>query len=203
MAGAFQLLRSNDLIWSHLITEYFLGQADHGNDLMAWNADATRMPYRMHSEYLRHLFLDNDLSKGRFQVDGRPIALTDIRIPMCVVGALKDHIAPWRSVFRIGLLADTEITFILTAGGHNAGIVSEPGHPHRSFQMSTHHDIERYVDPDRWAHLTPRRDGSWWPAWADWLAERSSGECPARALGAPDAGYPPAADAPGDYVLMR
>src|SRR6185312_13655608 len=120
--GAFQLLRSNDLIWSRLVREYLLGDRPAMNDLMAWNADATRMPYRMHSEYLRHLYLENDLAEGRCLVDGKPAALTDIRAPMFVVGTTRDHVAPWRSVYKIHLLTDTEITFLLTTGGHNAGI---------------------------------------------------------------------------------
>jgi polyhydroxyalkanoate synthase subunit PhaC len=203
MAGAFQMLRSNDLIWSRLVREYLFGEQEHPNDLMAWNADATRMPYRMHSEYLRHLFLDNDLSKGRYRVEGQPVALTDIRVPICAVGTTKDHVAPWKSVFKIMLLTDTEVTFILTSGGHNAGIVSEPGHPRRSFQMSTHQDLDRYIDPDSWARVAPAHDGSWWPALVDWLAQRSSGWTAPPRMGQPTGRYAVLCDAPGDYVLMR
>jgi polyhydroxyalkanoate synthase len=94
MAGAFQLLRSNDLIWSRLVHEYLMGQRSTPIDIMAWNADATRMPYRMHSEYLRSLFLDNDLAEGRFKVDDRPIAVHDIRLPVFAVGTETDHVAP-------------------------------------------------------------------------------------------------------------
>ncbi len=203
MSGAFQMLRSNDLIWSRLVRQYFLGQSEHRNDLMAWNADTTRMPYRMHSEYLRHLFLDNDLSKGRFLVDGRAIALTDVRTPICAVGTVTDHVAPWKSVYKIGMLADTQVTFILTSGGHNAGIVSEPGHPRRSYQMSTHQDIDRYTDPDTWARITPRQEGSWWPAWVDWLDARSSDLRPPFPLGKPGTPYVALYDAPGEYVLSH
>ncbi len=137
MAGAFQMLRSNDLIWSRLVHDYLIGERRPLNDLMAWNADATRLPYRMHSEYLRSLFLNDDLAEGRYHVGGRPIALSDIRVPIFSVGAVRDHVAPWRSVFKIHLLTDTEVTFLLTSGGHNAGIVSEPGHPRRSYQVLT------------------------------------------------------------------
>ncbi|CAA7611751.1 Poly(3-hydroxyalkanoate) polymerase [Magnetospirillum sp. LM-5] len=200
MAGAFQLLRSNDLVWSRMVRHYFLGEADHGNDLMAWNADATRMPYRMHSEYLRRLFLDNSLAKGRFTVDGRPIALTDIRAPICAVGTTKDHVAPWKSVYKIGILTDTDVTFILCSGGHNAGIVSEPGHKGRSFQISTRADADKYVDPDTWVLVTPVQQGSWWSAWSAWLAERSGARVAPPPLGTKD--YPPLAEAPGSYVLM-
>ena len=135
MGGAFQMLRSNDLVWSHAIRDYLLGEHDTPNDLMAWNADGTRLPARMHIEYLRGLFLDNDLAEGRFQVAGRPLALGDMKLPMFVVGTERDHIAPWHSVFKLHLLNDGELTFVLTSGGHNAGIVSEPGHPHRHFRI--------------------------------------------------------------------
>ncbi len=150
MAGAFQLLRSNDLIWSRMVHDYLLGERQAMTDLMAWNADATRMPYRMHSEYLRSLFLHNDLAEGRFHAGGRPVTLADIRAPMFVVSTVKDHVAPWRSVYKIHLLTDTDITFVLTTGGHNAGIVSEPGHPHRSYQIATHTEGTRHPDPDTW-----------------------------------------------------
>ncbi|OIQ81192.1 poly-beta-hydroxybutyrate polymerase [mine drainage metagenome] len=203
MSGAFQLLRSNDLIWSRMLKEYVLGEPEFMNDLMAWNADTTRMPYRMHSEYLRYLFLDNDLSKGRYQVDGRAIALSDIRADICAVGTTKDHIAPWKSVFKIHILTDSDVTFILTGGGHNAGIVSEPGHKHRSYQIGTHHDLDRYVDPDSWAQLTPRREGSWWLAWAEWLEERCGARTAPPPLGRREAGYPPLGEAPGEYVLQK
>jgi polyhydroxyalkanoate synthase len=200
MAGAFQILRSNDLIWSRMVHDYLLGQRRPMNDLMAWNADLTRMPYRMHSEYLRWLFLNNDLASGRYRVDGRPVAINDIRAPIFAVGTLKDHVAPWRSVYKIHLLADAdEVTFVLTSGGHNAGIVSEPGHPRRSFQMRTHREGEVYIDPDSWQQTTPTREGSWWPAWQAWLAERSTVKTAAPSLGCTD--HPVLTDAPGTYVL--
>jgi polyhydroxyalkanoate synthase len=160
MAGAFQLLRSNDLIWSRLERQYLLGQREAMNDLMAWNADVTRMPYRMHSEYLRQMFLDNDLAEGRYEVAGRPITLHDFRAPTFTVGTVWDHVAPWPSVYKIHLLADTDVTFVLTSGGHNAGIVSEPGHPHRSYQIATHREGERYVDPEAWQAMAPKAEGS-------------------------------------------
>ena len=159
MAGAFQLLRSNDLVWSRLVHDYMLGDRPKMTDLMAWNADSTRMPYRMHSEYLRTLFLNNDLAEGRYVVGSRPITLTDIRVPIFAVGTDRDHVAPWRSVYKINLLADTEVTFVLTTGGHNAGIVSEPGHPRRSYQIATHKEGELYLDPEQWKATIPREGG--------------------------------------------
>jgi polyhydroxyalkanoate synthase len=168
-------------------------------DLMAWNADSTRMPYRMHSEYLRQLFLDNDLAEGRYRVDGRPVALTDIRAPVFAVGTETDHVAPWRSVFKLHLLLDTHLTFLLTSGGHNAGIVSEPTRSDRHYRMREKSEQDPYLDPDAWVRETPATQGSWWPAWVRWLAKRSGAPVPAPALGGTR--VPSLADAPGTYVL--
>jgi polyhydroxyalkanoate synthase len=203
MAGAFQLLRSNDLVWSRMVHEYLMGDREPMIDLMAWNADATRMPYRMHSEYLRHLFLDNDLAEGRYRAAGRPIALNDIHVPIFSVGTLRDHVAPWHSVHKIHLLTDTEVTFLLASGGHNAGIVSEPGRDGKSYQVMTKDPSEHYLDPDAWVATAPRKEGSWWPEWVAWLAARSGEPVSPPEVGAPEAGLPPLCDAPGDYVRQR
>jgi polyhydroxyalkanoate synthase len=204
MSGAFQALRSNDLVWSRLMRDYVIGERNGVNDLLAWNADQTRMPARMHGEYLRGLFLENRLTAGRFAVEGRVIALSDIGAPIFAVGTLKDHIAPWRSVYKISLFSDTDVTFVLTSGGHNAGIVSPPGKDGRHFQIMTRVHDDRYLDPDSWAAIAPRQEGSWWPSWAEWLAKASSAEMVAPpAMGAPDRGLPPLGAAPGTYVLMK
>lgn len=200
LSAAFNLLRSKDLIWSRAVDEYLRGERQPMFDLMAWSADSTRLPFRMHSEYLRSLFLNNDLAEGRYVVDGKGIALTDIRAPIFAVGTEKDHIAPWRSVYKVHLFADTDVTFVLTSGGHNAGIISEPGRARRSFRM-THHDADhRYLHPNHWAQTAPHFDGSWWPAWEQWLAGHSSGLGEPPGIGAPQAGYFPLVAAPGTYV---
>jgi polyhydroxyalkanoate synthase len=204
MSGAFQLLRSNDLVWSRMMRDYVLGDRAPMTDLMAWNSDQTRMPARMHGEYLRGLFLENRLTAGRFAVEGRVIALSDIKAPIFAVGTLKDHIAPWQSVYKVALFSDTDVTFVLTAGGHNAGIVSEPGHAGRHFQRMTRHHGERYLDPASWAAIAPRQDGSWWPEWAAWLASAESiGMVPPPPMGAPRRGLPPLDAAPGSYIHMK
>ncbi|MBN3848826.1 alpha/beta fold hydrolase [Paraburkholderia sp. Ac-20342] len=201
MAGAFQLLQSNDLIWSRIVHDYLLGERAPMNDLMAWNADATRMPYRMHSEYLRRLFLDNDLACGRYHVDGRPVSLRNIRVPLFVVGTERDHIAPWQSVFKIHNLSDTDMTFVLTSGGHNAGIVSEPGHAHRHFRLKHTAPDDLRMGPDAWLASAMPQEGSWWPAWTDWLAAHSSAKRIAPpAMGGDGAKAP--GDAPGTYVFQ-
>jgi poly[(R)-3-hydroxyalkanoate] polymerase subunit PhaC len=200
MAGCFQLLNSNDLIWSRLLRNYLMGEREPMIDLMAWNADATRMPYRMHSDYLRHLFLDNDLAEGRYHVDGKPIALNDIRVPVFAVGTTRDHVAPWRSVHKIHLFTDAEVTFLLTSGGHNGGVVSEPGKGHHNYQVMTRTSTDHYSDPDAWAAAAARKEGSWWPEWVAWLEKRSGVPVPPPRMGAAK-GYAPLCDAPGTYVL--
>ncbi len=202
MAGAFQILRSNDLIWSRIVREYLMGERAPSSDLMAWNADATRMPYRMHSEYLRKLFLENLLSAGRYIVGDRAVALSDIHLPTFAVGTETDHVAPWRSAYKAHLLFDAEVTFVLTNGGHNAGIVSEPGHPRRRFRILTTGADDPWRNPDGWLEAAEPREGSWWPAWADWLSARSGEPVPPPPAGAPDRGLAPLCDAPGTYVLQ-
>ncbi len=203
MAGTFQMLRSRDLIWSRIVENYMLGERRPPNDLMAWNADATRMPYKMHSEYLRSLFLNNDLSEGRFEIGGKPVALSDIRTPVFAVSTQRDHVAPWRSVYKIHLFADTDITFVLASGGHNAGIVSEPGHPRRTYQIASQKSTDKYLPPDDWVADTPSHDGSWWIEWQKWLAGYSGEKVKSPSMGASKKGYKPLRDAPGEYVLMK
>jgi len=202
MAGTFQMLRSNDLVWSRLVREYVMGQRQPVIDLMAWNTDATRLPYRMHSEYLRNLFLNNDLAEGRFLVNGRPVALSDIHVPIFAVGTLKDHVAPWRSTYKISLQTDTELTYLLTSGGHNAGIVSEPGRDSRSFQVITKQHDERFIDPETFLNIAPRKEGSWWPEWLAWLTARSDAPVIPPSMGASRSGYAPVSDSPGTYVFQ-
>nr|WP_307729954.1 alpha/beta fold hydrolase [Massilia phyllostachyos] len=194
MAGAFQLLRSNDLVWSRRLRHYLLDLPDRDNDLASWNADATRMPFRMHTEYLHNLFLQNRLASARYLVGGRPVALSDIGAPVFAVGTMTDHVAPWRSVYKIIALTETEVTFLLTSGGHNAGVVSPPGVAGRSYQVALHPQDARYLAPDAWQAANALHEGSWWPAWEAWLARHAG---PARAPPPPVAG----AAAPGSYVL--
>lgn len=201
MAGAFALLRARDLVWAPAIRDYLLGQRSHAFDLMAWNADATRMPARMHSEYLRQLFLNNDLAEGRFQVGEKAIAVTDIRTPIFAVGTEDDHVAPWRSVYKLHLFLDTDVTFVLTSGGHNAGIVSEPGHPNRHFRIADTPADAAYRAPADWLAQTAPREGSWWPAFAAWLDAHSGEPAPPPPMGAGSGRYAALCDAPGVYVL--
>lgn len=199
MAGSFQFLNSRDLIWSRNTRRYLLGQDEVGNDMMSWNADLTRLPERMHTEYLSSLFLNNALACGHYRVGGVGVALMDIKAPLLVVGTVRDHVSPWQSVYKIHLLTDTQTTFILAAGGHNAGIVSEPGHAHRSYQMDCVEKGHAWIEPDEWATQAPLFEGSWWEAMHTWLQERSGTPVPAPTI-------KPASvlcDAPGENVMIR
>jgi polyhydroxyalkanoate synthase len=195
MAATFQLLNARDLIWSRMMSEYLLGRRSKPNDLMSWNADTTRMPYRMHTEYLSRLFLDNDLAEGRYRVGDQTLALSDIRVPMFVVGTERDHVSPWRSVYKVHLQTRQALTFLLTSGGHNAGIVAEPGHRGRYYRVGTRETGAPYQSADAFVAAHAPIEGSWWPCWSEWLRAQATGDVPARRL---DASLP---DAPGRYVL--
>jgi polyhydroxyalkanoate synthase len=197
MAETFQFLRSRELIWSTRMREFWLGERLQPNDLMSWNADVTRMPAVMHSQYLRRCHLLNQLAHGEYMVEGRPVSLGDIRQPIFCVATELDHVSPWRSVYQLHRLAHTELSFVLTNGGHNAGIVSEPGHARRRFRLRRMAAGAHWVGPDDWAQGATPHQGSWWPAWHDWLVEHSRGRVPARAV---PRGLEPA---PGSYVHVR
>ena len=196
MAGAFQMLRSTDLIWSRMVRHYLLGERTDSNALMAWNSDATRMPAAMHSEYLRQLYLNNALAKGRFQVDGSSVALTDIRCPIYCVGTERDHVSPWRSVYKLLLLSDTDVSFVLTNGGHNGGVLSEPGHKGRHFRVRQKDEQGPYLSAEDWFDACDPQSGSWWDHWTDWLADRSQSEIPSSTR--PETAI---CAAPGTYVF--
>jgi len=203
MAGAFSMLHSTDLIWSRIIHDYHMGEREPMIDLIAWDYDTTRLPYKMHSEYLRSLFLNNDLVQGRFKLHGKRVALPDITAPIFSVSTLTDHVAPWRSVYRIHLYTKTDITFVLTTGGHNAGIVSEPGHANRKYQLLTRKKEAKHITSDAWKDKAPYFDGSWWLAWHDWLANYSEEKVKPPSMGNPKKGYDILCDAPGTYVLQK
>lgn len=204
MAGAFQLLRSNDLIWSRYVHEYLMGGRQEMFDLMAWNADATRMPYRMHSEYLRKLYLDNELARGKYEVGKAPVALSDINAPVFCVSTRSDHVAPWQSVYKLHLLTDSELTFVLTKGGHNAGIISEPGRKGRDYHIHTRRPGDSYLSPEAWLQSAELHEGSWWPACVTWLKERSGAAVAPPKMGQAKKGpYRALGAAPGQYVMQR
>ena len=205
MGTAFGLLRANDLLWTPAINTYVRGERQKLNDLMAWNSDGTRMPWRMHSEYLQRLYLQNDLASGRFEVNGSPINLADITVPIFALGTETDHVAPWRSTFKTReLTRSQDFTYVLTNGGHNAGIICGPLHPRRRFRESQWTDSNSVSPPDEWVKQAVLHEGSWWPFWQGWLAARSGPlDAALPPLGDRNNGYPILGDAPGEYVLQR
>jgi polyhydroxyalkanoate synthase len=198
MAGSFQFLHSRDLVWTRRMREYLMGEREQQNDLMAWNADTTRMPARMHHEYLTSLYLQNALATSTYEVQGHTVSLTNLRMPVFMVGTQRDHVSPWPSVYKLHHLCHAEITFVLTSGGHNAGIISEPGHPKRSYQIATRPLNGTWTGYMQWAAQTPSQEGSWWTAWQQWLANHSGPQVAARPVPAKAV----LCDAPGEYVMQ-
>lgn len=200
MAGSFQFLHSRELVWSQRTRSVLLGEPPYSNDLMTWNADVTRLPAVMHSQYLRRMYLGNDLAAGRYTFEGDVVSLHDIAVPLFAIGTVKDHVSPWRSVFKLHQLVDSEVTFVLTSGGHNAGIVSEPGHAGRHYQLQTTAESDRRPTPDEWIATAARCEGSWWETWSGWMQGHGAGTMV-------DARQPPADSdlgaAPGQYVMVR
>jgi polyhydroxyalkanoate synthase len=202
MGGAFSALHSSDLIHAEMVNRYYLGNESKPNDLMFWNADGTRMPYRMHSEYLQKLYMENQLARNRFVFDGQPISLSDIRVPMFVLGTETDHVAPWKSVYKIVGLTQCEVNFTLTSGGHNAGVVSGPEHPRRRYRTHTRAVGDRYIAPEAWMDSNEAIQGSWWPSWSLWLDDHMSGKTTPPRMGvARSKRYKARIEAPGVYVF--
>jgi polyhydroxyalkanoate synthase subunit PhaC len=207
MAGAFQLINSKDLVWSKLVHEYLMGAQSPMTPMKAWNADATRLPARMHSEYLRGLYLHNDLAEGRYLVDGRPVRLAEINVPVFGVATERDHVSPWESVYKIHDLVRAPVSFALASGGHNVGIVSPAGgplaHAQASYRFASHPASKAPSKPQGWLDVATPHPGSWWPCWNEWLRQNASGKRrappPVKAL--LHEGQPLAA--PGTYVHQR
>ena len=205
MGGAFQLLRTYDLLWSPSVATYLKGERLGVNDLMSWNADGTRMAHRMHSDYLHQLYLNNDLAEGRYVTHGETLDLADVTLPMFVVGTETDHVAPWHSVYKVGrLVRSADYTFCLTSGGHNAGIISGPVHPKRRHRVHSTKAGARLLSAEKFMARAALHQGSWWPTFAAWLAAHSAKvKVAPPPMGAAKRGLKPVGNAPGTYVLAK
>ena len=198
MAQAFNLLRSNDLIWSYVVSNYMLGKDPFPFDLLYWNSDSTAMPTRVHHYYLEEFYIRNALTAGTLPIDGQTYGIGDIAGPVYHVATVEDHIAPASSVYRgARQMAHADVTFILSASGHIAGVVNPPAS--KKYQYWTGEDLAAESLED-WQSAATATQGSWWPHWHDWLVERSDGEVPARQPGATLGSLAPA---PGTYVTVR
>ncbi len=198
MATTFNMLRANDLIWSFVINNYLLGEKPKAFDLLYWNSDATRMPKAMHMYYLRNMYLHNRLVEpGALELDGVPIDLTQVKIPVYLQSSVDDHIAPYRSVYKATHHYSGPVQFMLAGSGHIAGVVNPPA-ANKYFYM-TNDEVPAQVED--WIAGAERHEGSWWPHWDAWLSARSGERVPAREPGT--AGLPALEDAPGSYVRAR
>jgi polyhydroxyalkanoate synthase subunit PhaC len=197
MATSFNMLRANDLIWSFVVNNYLLGKDPIPFDLLYWNADATRMPAAMHSFYLRNMYHENRLVKpGGISLKGVPIDLRLIKAPTFLLSTREDHIAPWRSTYAATQIYGGPITFVLSASGHIAGVISPPGSKYGHWRNS-----ELPEKPEDWLQGAEARTSSWWPAWDAWVAPFAGGKIEARVPGG--GVLPPLEDAPGSYVRVR
>ena len=199
MANMFNLLRSNDLIWSNVVNNYLLGQKPPAFDLLYWNSDGTRMARAAHSWYLRNTYVENNLIvPGKVELYGEKLDLGRIRNDVYAVGAEKDHIVPWQAAWRVTQLVGGNVRFVLASSGHIAGIINPPGSKGRYWAVDP---PARFKSSETWRENATEHDGSWWMDWSTWLSERSGG------LGAPpamgSATHLPLEDAPGSYVLER
>lgn len=202
MARAFATIRAEDVIWTRAVQRYYLGREDVATDIAVWLSDTTRMPATMHSQYLRGLFLENRLTAGRFAVEGRTIALKDLSVPLFVVGTESDHIVPWRPVYKTKLFTDCDLTFVLTKGGHNSGILSESGHKGRHYRISHRPGGALYMGADAWLAQAETTPGSWWPGWVVWLRSLGGDLVEPPRTGTTDKGLTAHGAAPGSYVLQ-
>jgi polyhydroxyalkanoate synthase len=198
MAGTFNMLRANDLIWSFVVNNYLLGKEPFPFDLLFWNSDATRMPYAMHSFYLRNMYQENRLVRpGGISIHGEPIDLTQIQTPVFILATKEDHIAPWKSSYAATQLYRGPVKFCLAGSGHIAGVVNPPDAQKYNFWTST----KLPKQPDAWFEAATQQAGSWWPEWDKWAEKFAGGSVPARTPG--DGELKPIEDAPGTYVKER
>jgi len=193
MAVTFDMLRANDLIFNYVVSNWLMGEEPPAFDILAWNGDSTRMPAAMHSFYLRSLYMRNELARGEMEVAGQRLSLPDVKSDTYVVGAINDHIVPWHSSFKTTKLMGGKVRYVLSSGGHIAGIVNPPG-PKAWYEVTSH----AVGDPEKWRALAAKHNGSWWEDWTEWSSPLAGEYIKPPAMGSRR--YPATADAPGEYV---
>ena len=198
MASSFNSLRANDLIWSFFIKNYLQGKKPIPFDILYWNADSTNMPAKMHSQYLRWMYLHNNLVKpGKIRLNGTPIHVKSIDIPTFFLSTKKDHIAPWKTTYTGFQLMNGPKQFVLGGSGHIAGIINPPTSNKYNYETNN----SSALSPEEWLEKATEHQGSWWPEWLKWLKKQSG-----TSIVAPDfkkLPYKPLMDAPGSYVLKK
>jgi polyhydroxyalkanoate synthase subunit PhaC len=202
MANMFNLLRSNDLIWSNVVNNYLLGQKPPAFDLLYWNADGTRMARDAHSFYLRNTYLENNLVEpGKVKIKGRPIDLSKIGGEIYAVGAERDHIVPWYSAWKISQLTSGTVRFTLANSGHIAGMINPPSKGKGRHWVNEGGDAGEARTAEEWRKNATEHEGSWWVGWKNWLEPRSGERVDPPNMGSEN--HPPLEDAPGTYVRER
>jgi polyhydroxyalkanoate synthase len=198
MAMAFNMLRSNDLIWSYVVNNYLKGKQPSAFDLLHWNSDATRMPAANHSYYLRNCYLENRLSTGSLVLDNTLLDLSKVKVPVYNLATREDHIAPADSVLYGSQFFGGPVKYVLSGSGHIAGVVNPPSAGKYQYWLN---DNIRDVSLSDWIKQAQEHKGSWWPNWREWLGAIDAEEVPARGVGSEK--LPPIEDAPGSYVRVR
>ncbi|MGO9216267.1 MAG: PHA/PHB synthase family protein [Streptosporangiaceae bacterium] len=193
MAGTFDMLRANDLIFNYVVSNWLMGKQPPAFDILAWNGDNTRMPAAMHSFYLRSLYVNNELATGEMELAGQRLSLEDVKSDTYVVGAVNDHIVPWTTSYKATRLLGGHVRYVLSSGGHIAGIVNPPG-PKAWYVAGEHYP----PSAEAWRASAERKDGSWWEDWADWMESRAGELVKPPGMGSRH--YRPLGDAPGEYV---
>jgi polyhydroxyalkanoate synthase len=197
MAQAFNMLRPADLIWSYYVNNYLKGKEPMPFDLLVWNADSTRMPEANHKFYLRHCYLQNDLSNGRMELDGKKLDLGKVTIPVYELAAKEDHIAPARSVFTGAKCFGGPVRYVMSGSGHIAGVVNPPAKTKYQYWSGGPPKGEF----ESWVAVAKETPGSWWPDWAEWVTKQAPEKAPARGPG--EGKLNAIGDAPGDYVRVK
>jgi len=199
MAGTFNLLRANDLVWSFVINNYLLGKDPFPFDLLYWNSDSTRMPARMHSYYLRNMYMKNLLAvPGGIELDGVPIDVSQVRVPAYFISTAEDHIAPWKTTYKGAKYLGGPVRFVLGGSGHIAGIINPPAA--KKYHYWTNDAMPE--TPEQWFESATQHPGSWWEDWQAWIDAQNGGEkVAARVPG--EGGLKALEDAPGSYVMQR
>jgi polyhydroxyalkanoate synthase subunit PhaC len=195
MAHTFDAMRANDLIWNYVASGWLMGEPPRDFDLLAWNADSTRMPARMHGEYLRECYMENRLAGGTMRLLGRRIRLDVVDADVYYVASEEDHITPWKGCLASARLFPGDVRFVLSSSGHLAGIVNPPG------GRRTYRSGGDGADPEAWLEGSVVHEGTWWKDWARWIRPRAGRRRPPPTVG--NDAYPPLCPAPGSYVRER
>jgi polyhydroxyalkanoate synthase len=189
-------MRPNDLIWNYWVNNYLLGNAPPAFDVLYWNSDSTRLPARLHADFLDLIATDPFVNPGRLGVRGTTVDMRRIDMDSYVIAGLTDHITPWQGCYRTARLYGPRSTFVLSNGGHIQSLLNPPGNPKASYWTGPAHDMAA----EDWLSRAAKAQGSWWPHWLEWIKARSGDLAPAPA-GLGGAGHPPLGAAPGTYVM--